>query len=302
MIATKSSTLPSARATPHTKPLTDFRALLLGTLNDRWRTFRAELKRCQKKYSEAAVHDLRVATRRLISTLDLLASVYPEGRLRKARRALKRQLDKFGPLRDVQVQLLSIDKMLPTFPELQAYYDFLLKRERKLVQRLDADIKQVKTGKVQKVIRAAIAQVDVLLDSPEMQQEKRAEAVRAVEAAFNRVVERKQGVDPTDSGTIHRMRVAFKKFRYMIESLAPMLDWVTSRRLKAMNAFQGSMGDIQDAEVLFTSATTFTRKHGAESEASLTRALDELARRRTALVDAFSGSADALYTFWKPPS
>jgi CHAD domain-containing protein len=64
------------------------------------------LKRCQKKYSEAAVHDLRVATRRLISTLDLLSELRPDDDLRQTRRKLKKTLDLFSPLRDVQVQLL----------------------------------------------------------------------------------------------------------------------------------------------------------------------------------------------------
>ncbi|HSF32834.1 MAG TPA: CHAD domain-containing protein [Candidatus Tectomicrobia bacterium] len=300
MNATKSSTILSARSISPTTPLLDFRGLLLEALNDRWRTFRAELKRCQKKYSEAAVHDLRVATRRLIATLDLVVSVDPQADLRKARRALKRQLGMFGPLRDVQVQSVSIDKMLAKFPKLQSYYDSLMSRERKLVQRLGADIKRVKSGKLEKAIRTAVKRLDVLLDTPERQQEKRAEAIRAVEAAFNRVVERKQAVDPTDSATIHRMRVAFKKFRYMIESLAPMLDRGTSKRLKAMNAFQGDMGDIQDAEVLLTGVVSFARKRGAASEASLAAALQELSDRRAALIEAFLGSADTVYTFWKP--
>jgi CHAD domain-containing protein len=300
MNARKLSTTSSARAIARTKPPIDFRALLLDALHDHWRTFRAKLKRCQMGYSEEAVHDLRVATRRLISTLDLLASIHPEGKLRKARRALNRQLDMLGPLRDVQVQLRSIEKMLPSFPGLQGVYDSLVKRERKLVQRLGAEIKEVKTGKVEKAIRTAIEQVEMLLDTPEMQQEKRAEAIRAIEVAFNRVVERKQAVKPTDSASIHRMRVAFKRFRYMVESLAPLLDWVTNRQLKAMNAFQGRMGDIQDAEVLLTSVMAFAHKRSMESETSFVGALEELSRRRTAAIEAFLGSADILYTFWKP--
>ena len=98
MNARKSSTTSVVRATPRTKPVTDFRTLLLDSLTERWQTLRSELKRCQKQYSEEAVHDLRVATRRLISTLDLLASVLPEAKLRKARRALKKQLEMLGPL------------------------------------------------------------------------------------------------------------------------------------------------------------------------------------------------------------
>jgi CHAD domain-containing protein len=300
MNARKLSTTSSARATALTKPPTDIRALLLDSLRDRWQTFRVELKRCQQQYSEEAVHDLRVATRRLISTLDLLTSVHPQGRLRKARRALKGQLDMFGPLRDVQVQLLTVDKMLASFPELKEFYDSLVQRERKLVRRLGAEIKKVETRMVKKAIRGAIRQVEVLLDMPVMGQAKRAEAIRALEATFDRVVERKQAVDPTNSATIHRMRVAFKKFRYMVESLAPMLARVTKKQLKAMDAFQGSMGDIQDAQVLLTSVIAFARKHGAAGEESLSLALEELSHRRTVLIEAFMGSVDTLYTFWRP--
>ncbi len=297
-----SPTTPSRRTTRPPKPLPDFRGLLLDSLDDRWRTFRTELKRCQKQYSAESVHDLRVATRRLISTLELLASIYPKGNLRKARRTLKRHLEMFGPLRDAQVQLLSVYKKLPAFPELQRFYDDLVEHEGKLVQDLSTEVKRVKTAKLGRAIRATAKRLETLLDMPEKLQEKRAEALGAAEAAFNRVVERKLAVDPTDSVTIHRMRVAFKKFRYMVEALAPMLDWVTSKRLKAMNAFQGSMGDIQDAEILFMNVHAFARKQGPESDAPLARALEELSRRRTALIEDFLGSAQILYTFWKPAS
>ena len=300
MKARRLPTASPARATPATKPARDFRALLYDSLHERWQSFRTELKRCQKKSSEAAVHDLRVATRRLISTLDLLASIYPEGNLRKARRRLKKQLDMFGPLRDVQVQLLSVDKMLPSFPELQGFYEHLVKRERQLVQRLGAEVNRVKTGKVKKAIDIAAKEVEGLFDTPAKTREKLTTAIHAVDTAFNKVVERKLAVNPTDSATIHRMRVAFKKFRYLVESLAPMLERITRKHLKAMDAFQGCMGDIQDAEVLVTHATAYARKRGLESEASLTRALEELSRRRTALIETFLASADTLFTFWTP--
>jgi CHAD domain-containing protein len=302
MTTTKTPTPVRARATPRAKPLTDFRALMLDSLQDRWQSFRVELKRCRKKYSEEAVHDLRVATRRLISTLDLVDGIHPEANLRKARRALKRQLDMFGPLRDVQVQLLTIDKMLSSFPELQEFYNFLAKRERKLIQHLSMELKRVKTGKIRKSIAVAVRQLEALPDTAAVQQEKRAEALLAIEMAFNRVVERKHAIAPTDGASIHRMRVAFKKFRYIVESLAPLRGRTTSKHLKAMNAFQGGMGDIQDAEVLLTNVQAFARMRSIEGEAPLTRALEELSRRRTALIETFLGSADSLFTFWKPTS
>jgi CHAD domain-containing protein len=302
MTTTNIPTTVRARAAPRAKPLTDFRALMLGSLHDRWQSFRAELKRCRKKYSEEAVHDLRVATRRLISTLDLVDRMHPEANLRKTRRALKRQLDLFGPLRDVQVQLLTIEKMLSSFPELQEFHNFLVKRERKLMQRLSIELKRVKTGKIRKRIALAARQLAMLPDTPAVQQEQRAEAMQAIEMAFNRVVERKQAIAPTDGSAIHRMRVAFKKFRYMVESLAPVRGRTTSKQLKAMNAFQGSMGDIQDAEVLLSNVQAYASARGIEGGAALGRALDELSRRRMALIETFLRSVATVFTFWKPVS
>ena len=98
------------------------------------------------------------------------------------------------------------------------------------------------------------------------------------------------------------MRVAFKKFRYMVESLAPLRGRTTSKQLKAMNAFQGSMGDIQDAEVLLAYVQAYARNRGIAGEASLARALEELLRRRMILIETFFGSVDTVFIFWKPTS
>jgi CHAD domain-containing protein len=299
MITANPSTTVRASAMRRVRPLSDIRALMLESLHGRWRALRAELKRCRKRYSEEAVHDLRVATRRLISTLELVDRIHPEGNLRKARRTLKKQLDLFGPLRDVQVQLLTIEKMLPSFPELQEFFRVLEKRERRLKQRLRLELKRLKTGKIRKGIVTAARQLATLPDTPAVQRKHRAEAILAIETAFDRVVERKQAITPTDGASIHRMRVAFKKFRYMVEALGPLRGHTTNKQLKAMNAFQGSMGEIQDAEVLLANVQDFARSRGTEGELAFARALEELSRRRLALIETFLGSADTVFTFWK---
>jgi CHAD domain-containing protein len=299
MKSAKPSAIASGSVMPDSKRAIDLCALLVQSLDDRWQSYRATLKRCQKKYSAAAVHDLRVATRRLISMLDLLRTLKPDGGLRQARRRLKKHLELFGPLRDVQVQLLTVEEMLPSFPELQGFYDRLVKRERQLVKRLSAQVKGVKTRKVAKAMRAIAKQLPALLTTPAMQQEKCATAIAAVNVAFGRVVERRHAIDSADMTTIHRMRVAFKKFRYMVEILAPVLEHVTTKRLKALNAFQDSMGHIQDIDVLLASMQAFWRKQQTP-DASGSGAHQELIHRRAALIEAFLQSANTLFTFWKP--
>jgi CHAD domain-containing protein len=197
------------------------------------------------------------------------------------------------------VQLLAVDEMLPSFPELQGFYDQLVKREQKLVEGLRAQVKGVKTRKVAKALRTTAKQLRALLATPAMQQEKRAAAIHAVDVAFNTVVKRRHAIEAADTATIHRMRVAFKKFRYMVEALAPVLEYVTANRLKAMNAFQDSMGHIQDIEVLLTSVQAFWQKQQTP-EAARSRAYQELLHRRASLIEAFLNVADTLFTFWKP--
>jgi CHAD domain-containing protein len=266
----------------------DLHALLIQALSDRWRTYRRTLKRCQKQASEEAVHDLRVATRRLLSALDIVRSWRADGDLRRARRRLKRHLARFGPLRDVQVQLLLIDKLLPAFPGLQGFAAALTKRERKLVRRLRTQVKAVKTGKLRRSMRALAA----------ARQAQWAAVLEAVDAAFQRVVDCRRALDPSETTTIHRMRVAFKKFRYMVEAISPGLKAVTASQLKAMNAFQDSMGAIQDLEVFLGSLQQFARQHAGVSEETLIGVCRELSRRRITRIDGFLSSADLLFTFW----
>jgi len=49
-----------------TKP--DTTQLLLEALDTRWKTYNMELKRCRAEFSNEAVHDLRVAARRMLAS------------------------------------------------------------------------------------------------------------------------------------------------------------------------------------------------------------------------------------------
>jgi hypothetical protein len=44
------------------------------------RRYRKRLERCRKRYSESAVHELRIDTRRLLTLLDLLDALGSAGR------------------------------------------------------------------------------------------------------------------------------------------------------------------------------------------------------------------------------
>ncbi len=190
--------------------------------------------------------------------------------------------------------------MLATFPELQPFYNYLTKRERRLIKRVGKEVEKADTTKLERAVATITEQLRALPDGFVAQEQARATVVGVAEAAFSRVAKRQQKIDPTNAVTIHRMRVAFKKFRYLVEALAPMLDGVGREKLKSMGAFQDMMGKIQDAEVLSASLTAFLANKGKAYKRSVRPAREELARRRATAIDEFLASADQIYTFWGP--
>ncbi|MCZ6775159.1 MAG: CHAD domain-containing protein [Ignavibacteria bacterium] len=288
---------PLEKVTPPADSSNKLHKVIVGSLVQRWRKHLAELKRCQKKCSEKAVHDLRVATRRLISTLDLIKTIHSDARLTKMRRELRKRLKMFGELRDVQVQALYVKKMLEPFPELNTFLTVLLLREQHLLDQIDKKLQKVQTGSMEKNVVETNNQLNILLSSSAMQSAGSAAVTGAAGAAFTRTVDLLHNVDPTDAKSIHKLRVAFKKFRYMVEALQQLLVGVTEKRLKAMHAYQTRLGDIQDIEVLTLNINGYAKRKKVPA-ASLERVQQELARRHTELINTFMNSADELFTFW----
>ena len=70
-----------------------------------------------------------------------------------------------------------------------------------------------------------------------------------VDDAYARVIRYYDVIDVEKPTTIHRLRIAFKKFRYMIEIIQPLLENFPTENFQKMHDYQGMMGDIQDMEV-----------------------------------------------------
>src|SRR5450759_3323287 len=100
-------------------PTTNAKADVLKHLGDslhaQWRGYRRGLKRCQRSFSTKSVHDSRIATRRLLSTIELLGAFTSPRRRKKISETLKQYLDSFDELRDTHVQLVHIRKLTNGF-------------------------------------------------------------------------------------------------------------------------------------------------------------------------------------------
>src|ERR1039458_1057523 len=273
--------------------------ILAAALDSRWHSYRKQLRQCQEQFSEETVHELRVATRRPLAQFTLLSCIAPSAALKKARRILKRRLAALGHLRDTHVQRLFIEQKTGSFPELVLLRHWLQRRERRLAKSAAEKVNRFKTRKLERSISALIRDLTANASRSRVQNQLASAVLRAAAEAFAEAVERRRAINLADLRTIHQTRVAFKRFRYTMESLSPGITGLSRRQLRALAYYQRKMGIIQDLEVVQACVTRYIRKD-KKREALLRRFTNHLRQRRVRALRSFLKWADRLFEFWPP--
>lgn len=270
--------------------------LLAASLKKQCQRYRKQLRKCQHKFSGNSVHDLRVRARRLLSLLDLLAPFLQARRLKKLQCALKRHLDIFDDLRDIQVQISAVRSYRQEFPAACCFHQFLKKRESRLGRSTCKKARRLRSKPLGKLLQRAADDLN-----EQIHQSSPAETIplfiHTVDQAFALAKTRKDRIDPADPHSIHCTRVAFKKFRYVVEALKDRWPGAEEDVFRKMHDYQALMGDIQDAEVLLRSFQKFARKKrlGALQGLEFERALHDRRERR---IKKYLAQADELLGFW----
>jgi len=264
---------------------------LVEALDERWKNYRAELKRCRAEFSNEAVHDLRSAARRMRAFIRLLNSISPRPRLQKLRRAFKDQLDEFDDLRDTQVILAEISETLQELPQLEQFQDHLQGIEKNLLKTLRKKLKVIDLFEVSKRIRRMRESLKTESD-PELV----LQIFQTVDNVFLVAKRRLTWINPAQATSIHRVRLAFKTVRYMIEIVHPLLPAFPAQNLKQMHDYQSLMGEIQDLEVIMQ-ALADAPVHASSFDPEPVR--DYYERRHAEAISAYLACMDQLDTFWR---
>ena len=271
-------------------------ASLISALDERWENYRSQVRICRHEFSEEAVHDLRVATRRLLAVLDIARALDPHPRLQRTRRSLKDQLDDLNDLRDVQVMLVEVLETTEVFPELMPFEIYLQEREKRLLRLARKQINSLKLSEQEK-------RLEKILSSLKLQtagQSFHDTLFQALDNVFLRAMQVLSQVDASQSGTIHRLRLIFKKFRYMAEIVQPLVPGYPESQLERMHQYQGMMGDIQDIETFLDTLVDFSERGASGFDLKPIRRFYE--KRHRDLISAFMDERGELITFWRAAS
>ena len=265
--------------------------LLIKALDNRRQKYRQEFNRARADFSEDAVHDLRVATRRLLALLDLLRLLTPDLPLKPVRRELKTQLDNLDRLRDTQVMLGEVRERMEILPSLASFQAYLEGEEQHALVEARKALGEINFVAVSRLnsellaLRQQLAGRDGVTDP-----------LSAADAAFETVMQRFVAVEPAVPTTFHSLRVAFKKFRYTVEILHSLVPGFPRANLKLMDDYQTALGRIQDAEVMLAALGRFVRRDKTFDPTPV-RAFYE--QRHGEVIAAVLAGITEVHSFWR---
>ena len=204
-----------------------------------------------------AVHDMRVASRRLRAALAFLKSALPERTWRRALRRARRVTRAAGDLRQFDVNAQLLDRLIAEAAEVRPAAEFArpflaadrvlaLTTSRKALRRADP-------GKLRKEVQHLAR----LLDDRDLQALSRPAAKKAARRA--RRLSRlwgSNGAGPglgastVDKARLHAIRIATKKLRYHLETGKRICGWQVEAAIETAREIQDAFGELHDDESL----------------------------------------------------
>ncbi len=211
-----------------------------------------------------AIHDMRVASRRLQQVLDLLYPV-PHGEARKLRRRIQRSRRALGDLRNADVQLERVGKVLARKraarrASWEALHEYLAAERAENFSRAIAKLGRLNLADFYIRMRLVLGGGSMLTESPQVSsdagtthspaefEERVTTALRQVWKAFDAQID--ESHRDGRSEVIHGVRIAAKRFRYLVEVLHEFEVEGSAETLKWLRSVQELLGDWHDLEVL----------------------------------------------------
>lgn len=267
-----------------------------GALDDRLGVFMLRLRQARTRATEPAIHDLRVSMRRLIAVLELAKEIVPDAGVAPLCRKLRRSLKGFNAVRDIHISLLAARELLRAVPAVRVYMGALRKREVLLLRECGASLRSMDERSVERSVATVQQSLFAVGADPVLAAAMPAVLRGAMARISVRAVRALRNVNAADASTIHTLRVSFKKLRYAVEVLAPLIGGFPKATKQWMGEYQTLMGEVQDCEVMIAGARRFTAARVAGRRIPMIAVQEALAVRKNRALAAFLLRAGELET------
>jgi triphosphatase len=202
-----------------------------------------------------AVHQGRVALRRLRSAIGLFKPLLADDETAAVRDELRWLLQQLGPARDVDVFLSEIlapvEESLPEEPALALLRRTLVRQRRAHAAAAKAALCSARLTALMLSLGAWIEGGSWLRgDSAALQEPVEETAVRFIEARERKLRKRVRRLAEMDPAERHRVRIQVKRLRYACEFFLPVLPGKRGRRtVAALSELQDRLGLLNDLTV-----------------------------------------------------
>lgn len=222
-----------------------------GLLRQRWRAYRAALGAVRRRPTRDAIHDFRVATRRLLAAVQLGQGIEPDCAPRWFEARLLPPFLAAGRIRDLQVAVDQLEGLRDRHSCATVPRSGLLRQLPTLKRRLKRRLARLRTPALRKRVRRLREAFDRhsadAVGARRMRRLQRANLARAHRAVRTASASLSQ---PPSAAEMHALRVAIKQARYMIE--AADLTGLAAPRGESSEfaAWQAALGGIADRRAL----------------------------------------------------
>jgi CHAD domain-containing protein len=233
------------------------------------------IPRVVESSDDEAIHDLRVAIRRLRTMLKMARPLFGRFHADVVRKAFADVMKATGDLRDEEVLEETLDG-LSEHPDFAVWLKTRRARERKLRRNVVLRIERGELDRARLMLKALL----VFPFDPDREMPLSKFARRTVERA-RRTVERGRDVSPDDMLGLHALRISYKELRYAIELLSEALPLDSRAMLEPAVVFQKRLGEIHDVDVA-SGVLANARGLSAEVRHEASGALAEVRAKRIA--------------------
>lgn len=254
-------------------PAPDRRGRFAASWNSQVRRHRRLLGHCRRQPSGKNVHELRIATRRLLARLQLSHPEPLPPALQRGRRQLKQLMDATAPARDARVQLHLFERLIrgQRSPGAKLLCARLKKRGRRRIRELAKSLKG-HGAKIRRFLPEALAPVEP------------AATGRLLGQTYRRLQARLRAARTGETSAQHRARLTLKKLRYLVEAAAPAGPAGRfTPPVRRLHAIQSALGELHDFDLLLVRIEKYAARH-KRARIWLQTHRARLQRRRQALL------------------
>ncbi|SBT52034.1 CYTH and CHAD domain-containing protein [Micromonospora auratinigra] len=198
-----------------------------------------------------AVHDMRVAVRRLRSTLRTFRGLWDRREGEEVRAELRRLGGRLGPVRDVQVLAARLDAAVRAEPDELVLGPVAARLAERFAAELATALDELRAALDSDRYTALLRRLDGLAEGPTARRADERWIARRVRRAVTRAdrrLDRALAAGGEDVA-LHEARKAYKRARYAVEVREPAVGKPATRLRRRLKRLQDELGAHQDSVV-----------------------------------------------------